>query len=70
MLSDCNYDKVRLLHDLSRAAHFIKMHAINAAKKENHPLCAKMFEEILKNLDKDMDKLRAAITGLGKENKF
>lgn len=70
MLSDCNYNKVRLLHDLSRIVWYLKKHAKEDAKKHGHPLCHAMCEDMEKDLEKHIDKLRAAITGLSKEGKF
>jgi len=70
MLTDCNYDKTKIIHDLSRIAHFIKNHAVSDAKKEGHPLCAEMYKEIAQDIESSLAKLRAAITGLAKENKY
>jgi hypothetical protein len=70
MLNDCNYNKVRLLHDLSRINWYLKKHAKEDAKKHGHPLCHTMCEEMEKDLEKHIDKLRAAIIGLSKEGKF
>lgn len=70
MLNDCNYNKVRLLHDLSRIVWYLKKHAKEDAKKHEHPLCHAMCEEIEQDLEKHIDKLRAAIIGLSKEGKF
>jgi len=70
MKGDCNYDKTKLLHELSRVKHFARKHAIEDAKKEGHPLCAKMYEEIAADAEKQIDKLKAAIAGLAREGKF
>ena len=70
MLNDCNYNKVRLLHDLSRINWYLKKHAKEDAKKHGHPLCLAMCEEMEKDMEKHIDKLRAAIIGLSKEGKF
>lgn len=70
MLKDCNYNKVRLLHDLSRIVWYLKKHAKEDAKKLGHESCHKMCEELEADLEKHIDKLRAAIEGLSKEGKF
>ena len=70
MLKDCNYNKVRLLHDLSRIVWYLKKHAKEDAKTEGHELCYAMYEELEKDLEKHMDKLKQAISGISKEDKF
>lgn len=70
MLSNCNYNKVRLLHDLSRIVWYLKKHAKEDAMTEGHELCHVMCEELEKDLEKHIDKLREAIIGLSKEGKF
>ena len=70
MKEDCNYDKIKLLHMLSQVKHFVRKHAVEDAKKSNHPLCAKMYEEIAADAEKHIEKLKAAVTGLAKEGKF
>lgn len=70
MLNNCNYNKVRLLHDLSRIDWYLKKHAKEDAKKHGHELCIKMCEEIEADVEKHIEKLREAIIGLAKEDKF
>jgi len=70
MLDNCNYTKVKLLHDLSRITWYLKRHAKEDAKKSGHVLCHTMCEEMEKDLEKHMEKLRQAIEGLSKEGKF
>ncbi|MBI2574816.1 hypothetical protein HYV82_02940 [Candidatus Woesearchaeota archaeon] len=70
MLSDCNYSKVRLLHDLSRVAWYVEKHAKKDAHTAGHVLCHKMCEEIQADLEKHVEKLRLAIEGLSREGKF
>lgn len=70
MLNDCNYNKVRLLHDLSKIAAYLDRHAKGDAKKEGHELCYQMNEELLEYMNKHIEKLRQAIEGLSKEGKF
>jgi hypothetical protein len=70
MLNDCNYNKVRLMHDLSRIVWYLKKHAKKDANVEGHVLCHKLCEEIEADLEKHIEKLRLAIEGLSKEGKF
>lgn len=70
MKENCNYDKTKLIHELSRLRHFIHMHAISDAQKANHPLCAKMYKEVADDLDRSLEKLKSAVAGLAKEGKY
>jgi len=70
MKENCNYDKTKLIHELSRLRHFINMHAIKDAHNAGHPLCAKMYAEVAADIDKSIDKLKNAISGLAKEGKY
>lgn len=70
MLDDCNYNKVRLLHDLSRMAHFVRQHAQNDAKRMKHSACDKMYDQLYKDLEKHIGTLRKGIEGLCKTGKF
>lgn len=70
MKSNCNYDKLKLLREISHMIWMIKKHYIKDAKKENHPLCAKMYGELAADLEGYREKLVAAVGGLAKEDKF
>ena len=70
MLNDCNYNKVRLLHDLSRIVWYLEKHAKQDAQEEGHELCHAMCAEIQADLEKHIEKLKQAVTGLSKEDKF
>jgi hypothetical protein len=70
MKSNCNYDKLKLLHEVSHMIWRIRKHYIRDAKKENHPLCAKMYKEIADGLEEYKEKLAAAVGGLAKEGKL
>ncbi len=70
MMSDCNYDKTKLAHELSAIAHFVEKHGIPDAKKDGHPLCAAAYAELKTDLEKHVAKLNAAVTGLAKEGKY
>ena len=70
MLVDCNYDKVRLMHEFSTLKWYLLKHAAKDAEKAHHPLCIKMYQEMADSLQKHIDKLKQAIEGLTKEGKF
>lgn len=70
MLKNCNYDKIRLLHDLSRIAWHLDKHAKEDAKNGGHDWCGGMYEELRLDLEKHIGKLKQAIEGLSKEGKF
>ncbi len=70
MLSDCNYDKVKLIHHLSKIVGFIDRHAVGDAERGGHPLCAEEYKELREDLEKHIGKLSAAVKGLSKEDKF
>ena len=70
MLSNCNYDKTKLLCKLMKMASFVEKHAIRDAEKDGHPLCAEEYKELKQDLEKHVEKLRMAIEGLSREGKF
>ncbi len=70
MLSNCNYDKAKLLYKLSAIAAFIERHAVRDAEREGHPLCADEYKELKNDLERHMEKLRLAVEGLSREGKF
>ncbi len=70
VLNDCNYDKTKLIHEMSRIVHFINKHAIEDAHKTGHPLCAAAYKEAFEDLKKAIHKLREAVSGLAKEGKY
>lgn len=70
MKSNCNYDKVKLLHEVSHMIWRIRRHYIKDAEKSKHPLCKKMYKEIADELEKHKEKLAAAVGGLAKEGKL
>ena len=70
MLCSCNYDKTKLLYKLSVLASFIEKHAVKDAEHDGHPLCAEEYRELKNDLEKHMEKLRAAVEGLSRESKF
>ena len=70
MVNDCNYNKVKLLHDLSKINFHIERHAKKDAESAGHVLCNAMCTELQADLEKHMNKLRMAIEGLSREGKF
>ena len=70
MLCNCNYNKTKVLYKLSALATFIDKHAVRDAEKDGHPLCGQEFIELKHDVEKHMEKIREAIEGLSKENKF
>jgi len=70
MLCNCNYDKTKLLYKISVLANFLEKHAIRDAEKDSHPLCAEEYRELKQDLERHLEKLRAAVEGLSRESKF
>ena len=68
-LSNCDYNKIKVVHDLSRLQWFLEKHAIPDAAN-NHPLCANMWKEINQEIAKWLDKPLMAIEGRAKEGKL
>lgn len=61
MLKDCDYNKVRILHDLSRLVWHIKRFAKADAKKGKHDECNKVLVALEKDLDKYIGKLKPLV---------
>lgn len=61
MLSDCKYDKVKLLHELSSIAWYIEKHAETNAKKMGDEQCALALENIKKDLEKHIENLKGML---------
>jgi len=59
MLNNCDYNKVRLLHDLSRITWYLKKHVKKDAKGK-HAKCAKVYKDLEKDLEKHIKKLQGA----------
>ena len=70
MKSNCNYDKVKLLHEVSHMIWRIRRHCIKDAEKSRHPLCRKMYHELAADLEKHKKKLADAVSGLAVEGKL
>jgi len=52
MLDHCTYDKIRLLHDLSRIVWFIEKHAKADAQKIGDMKCHDIFEKCAIDISK------------------
>ena len=70
MEHNCNYDKIKLLQEVSHMVWMIGEHYVPDAEKAKHPLCAEMYKELARDLKKHHDKLKDAVEGLAKEGKF
>ena len=70
MLSNCNYDKTKILYKIMKIAAFIDKHAVKDAEKDGHPLCAEEYQELKRDLERHIEKLRMAVEGLSREGKF
>lgn len=68
-MHNCNYNKINALSRIKGLAWRIDDY-VKDAEKAGHPLCAEMFKEIEKDLQKHAKKIESAIVGLAKEDKF
>lgn len=57
MLSNCRYNKVKVLHDMSKLLWFIEKHGLDNANKEQDASCVVLFEKLKKDLEKYIDLL-------------
>ena len=58
MLSNCDYNKVKLLHELSSICGFLKKHAKRDAKSAKHKGCAKFCAALEKDLERHIDQIK------------
>ena len=58
MLDHCTYDKVKLLHDLSKTVWFIEKHAKQNAKNANDVKCHDLFEKLAQDIEKYIDSIQ------------
>lgn len=70
MLDDCNYNKLRLVHDLSRIIWYLDKHAIDDAEKAGHLECLTLYKNLHKDLELHMQKLIKGIEALAKVGKL
>lgn len=60
-VSNCFYDKVRILHDLCRVVWFIQKHGIADARKEGNKECRALFDAINVQLQEYIEELRSML---------
>ncbi len=70
MLNDYCYDKVKLLHEMSRILNFVKKHALPEAKKKKMAETVQLYKTLERDLENNVENLRRAVEGLSKEGKF
>lgn len=70
MLQDYSYDKVKLLHELSRIGNFVKKHALPKAKRKKMPQSVELYSELLKDVNKNVGRLSKALEELSKKGKL
>lgn len=58
-MNNCSYDKIKILHKLSKIVFFIDQFALKDSKDLSE--CNKIYLEIKQNLEKDMEKLKKVI---------
>lgn len=58
MLSNEQYNKIRLFYDLSRMIWFIDKHALIDAQKSNDAFCIKVFEQLKVDMEKHQRSLQ------------
>ena len=61
MLKNSNYDKVKILHEMSSLLWFIKEHAIKEAAKHGHERCLIYYKELEKDLERHVTQLEETI---------
>jgi len=59
MLDDCQYDKIKVLQELSSIAWFIEKHAKENAKQAGDQECALILDQIKRDIDGNIAKLHA-----------
>lgn len=67
MLSNCNYNKTKLVHELSKIIGFIDRHGIEDAKKENDRGCAEELKGLKNNLENHLKNLSKGMETIVKE---
>ena len=70
MLQDYCYDKVKVLHELSRVGNFVKKHALPEAKLKKMQQSVKLYSELLKDVEKNVNKLSKVLEEMSKKGKF
>lgn len=61
MLSNCKYNKIKLLQELSHIAWFLDKCGISDAEKSGHSDCAILLKALRTNLETHIDNLEKAL---------
>lgn len=61
MLDHCTYDKIKLLHELSKLTWFVEKHGKRDAQAAGDSACFDMFEELAIDLQKHVEKLEKTL---------
>ena len=69
-MQGCNYDKTKLIHEMSEMVRFIDVHAKADSEESGHPLCGVVYDELREDLMKHLQKLNLAVAGLANEGKY
>lgn len=69
-MDSCNYDKTKLIHEMSEMIRFIDEHALADSDSSVHPLCGVVYKELRDDLSKHLQKLNLAVAGLAHEGKY
>lgn len=62
MLSDCKYNKIKLLHELSSIVWFLDKCCIGDAQKSGGPSCCELFKELQADLEKRIQQIENALS--------
>ena len=58
MFSDCTYDKIKLLHEMSSLVWFIEKHALPDAQKASDEECITILTSLHGDLKKHLEELQ------------
>ena len=60
-MDDCTYNKIKLLHDMSRISGFIEKHCREDARRAKHKDCQQIIDHLHKDLTVHMEGLRVIL---------
>jgi hypothetical protein len=61
VLKHCEYDTIKLIHELSSLLWFIEQHAKHDAENADHDECYEVFHEISQSLENHIEKLKECL---------